>query len=129
MAYYFYIKQNSTLNPLRMELINDGRFDFLKTSKFNAAIQCADITFSMRDENDMLVISKAPCGVVLSQDESCEEHYIIEYKWQPRDTKKKGIYKGEFSINFGKACAEDGTKFPEGVLNMPIHEQILIHVL
>ena len=41
---YFFIKQNSTLPTLRMELIEDGRHDF---HKFHEAIQSATITFSM----------------------------------------------------------------------------------
>lgn len=129
MASYFYIKQGSTLNPLRMELVDDGRFEFVKTSKFNDAIQNAVVTFSMTDENGMLVISNAPCSIVLSNDDSCEEHYVIEYKWNKRDTKKKGIYKGEFTINFSKVESEDGVSYPEGILNMPIYEQIYINVL
>ena len=39
MAQYFYIKKGSTLNPLRMELIDDGKYDFMKNQHFNNAIQ------------------------------------------------------------------------------------------
>ena len=41
---YFYIKQNSTLPRIQMELIEDGRHDF---HKFHECIQAADITFTM----------------------------------------------------------------------------------
>ena len=49
---YFYIRQGSTLNTLRMELVKDGRYDFMKASHFDNALQNADITFTMKDEND-----------------------------------------------------------------------------
>lgn len=125
---YFYINQNSVLPTLRMELVNDGRFEFLKAGKFNNAIQNADVTFSMEDEHGVLKISESPCNIVLATEKSCEDRYIIEYKWQPRDTKKKGIFKGQFKIEFGGDLYEEGVSYPEGALIMPIYEDIYIHI-
>ena len=62
-----------------MELVNDGKYDFMRTDFFNNAIQNADVTFSMYDENGKLVVSKSPCDIVTIS-ESCEEKYVIEYK-------------------------------------------------
>ena len=49
---YFYIRQNSTLPTLRMELIEDGRHDF---NKFHECIQGADITFTMTNIDSNVV--------------------------------------------------------------------------
>lgn len=128
MASYFYINCGATLPTLRMELVHDGRFEFLKEGKFGNAIQNADITFSMEDENGVLKISDAPCGIVLSTEGSCEDRYIIEYKWKPRDTKTKGIFKGQFKIDFKGDIYEEGVTYPEGLLIMPIYEDIYVHI-
>ena len=123
---YFYINQNATLPTLRVELVNDGRFDFLKAGKFYNAIQNAEITFSMEDENGTLKVSDSPCNIVLAQEKSCEDRYIIEYKWKERDTKKKGKFKGQFKIKFNNDIYEEGVTYPDGTLIVPIYEDIYI---
>jgi len=128
MAQYFYIEQNSELPSLRMELINDGQYGFEKSYQFNNAIQNADVFFSMEDENGILKISNAPCEIFLSQDSGCEERYIIEYKWNKRDTKKKGTFKGTFKIKFKDNISEEGVNYPSGDLLMPIYEDLYIQI-
>lgn len=125
---YFYINQDSTLPSLRVELIDDGKYEFRKTSKFANAIQNGDVTFSMWDENDILKISNAACDLVESEESGCETKYIIEYKWNKRDTKKKGQYKGQFKISFKDKLYEDGRIYPEGDLIVPIVEDLIIMV-
>lgn len=125
---YFYINQNSELPTLRMELINDGKFEFIKNNYFNHAIQNTNsVTFSMWDESDNLVISNAPCNLILN-DESCEDIYIIEYKWKKRDTKKKGQFKGQFKIDFRSDLYEEGVEYTSGLLIMPIYEDLTIFI-
>lgn len=128
MAQYFYINQNSELPSLRMELIYDGQYGYEKVYQYNNAIQNADITFSMEDENGVLKVSNAPCEIYLSQDSGCEERYFIEYKWNKRDTKKKGIFKGTFTIHFKEDISEEGIIYPSGDLIMPIYEDLYIQV-
>ena len=125
---YFYINQNSTLPTLRVELVNDGRFDFLKAGKFYEAIQNAEVTFSMEDENGVLKISDEPCNIVLVTEKSCEDRYIIEYKWRARDTKKKGKFNARFKIVFGSDLYQDGVTYPEGTLIMPIYEDLCVFI-
>lgn len=127
MAQYHYINMNSTLPPLRMELVADGKYDFIKSEKFANAIQNADVTFSMWDENDALTLSNAPCNVILS-DYGCEEHYIIEYRFTKRDTKKKGKFKGQFKIDFHGDIYQDGVEYSDGTLIMPIYEDVYVMV-
>ena len=125
---YFYINQNSELPYLRMELVNDGKYEFLKSGKFFNAIQNADVSFSMRDENDVLRISNAPCEIILSEEEGCSPRYIIEYRWKKRDTNKKGKFSGQFKIDFKGDIYEEGTTYPDGVLIMPIYEDVCVMV-
>lgn len=125
---YFYINQNSTLPTLRLELVNDGRFDFLKAGKFYNAIQNADITFSMEDENGVLKVADAPCNLVLATEKSCEDRYIIEYKWKERDTKKKGKFKGAIKVKFNNDIYEEGVTYPDGTLIVPIYEDLYVFV-
>ena len=129
MAQYFEIKKNSTLPSLRVNLIDDGTYDFCRRDIYNNAIQNADITFSMKDENGILKISKAKASIVKCCDCNCTESYSIEYKWNKRDTKEAGVFDAFFEINFKNDLYEEGVSYPEGNLIMPIHEQLKIHIL
>ncbi len=125
---YFYIKAESTLPTLRVELIYDGRYDFLKNTYFYEAIQNADVTFSMWDEHEVLKISNAPCNIVLTDKDSCDERYIIEYVWKTRDTKKPGLYKGQFKISFKDDIYKENETYNSGDLIMPIYEDLSIQI-
>ena len=126
---YHYINQYSTLPKLRIELINDGRYDYGKSYIFNNAIQNADVTFTMRNvKDDTLKISKAPCSIVLADQDSCDERYIIEYEWKKRDTNEKGEFIGRFDINFKDDIKEEGIKYDKGNLIVPIYEELCIMV-
>ncbi len=124
----FYIINNS-LNPvLRMELINDGRYDYQK-SFFDNVLQDSTVTFSMKNtESGLLKIGKAPAEVVLAKTEGCEERYIIQYKWKKRDVKEPGIYEGWFEINFNGNISQDGIEYPTGNLKVPIEEPLIIYI-
>lgn len=126
----FYINKGNTLPKLRMELINSGRFDFHRANLYNNAIQNADITFSMKDsENGILKVSEMPARAVLEEDAGCEERYVLEYAWKERDTKTPGIYEAWFTIRFhGSDIYEAGQEYPDGILNLPIQEHLLIYV-
>jgi hypothetical protein len=118
----FYIKKNSELPLLTMELIFDGRNDF---RHFYELIQNADITFSMYNpENNIKKISCRSAEIVKKtipcEDLSTREEYYIVYKWRSKDTKHTGTYIGEFNINF-----LDGT----GTLIAPIQEKLFIHII
>ena len=128
MSQEFYIKAGSNLPYLRMELILDGRSDF---NKFYEAIQDADITFTMRDsETGILKISNAKADVVIENKDSCIDKYIIEYRWNDRDTKKPGIYEGEFNIHFRGELTSANTTYPsEGNLIIPITSKLLIYIV
>ena len=98
----FFINKDSTLPPLKMELINDGRNDF---RMFYEKIQNATIQFNMYDvKTNLKRIAKSSAEIELKC-ESCEiggdePQYYIVYKWRDRDTIKPGQYTGEFTITF-----------------------------
>lgn len=124
----FYINKNATLPSLRLELVNDGNYDFLKSQQFNNGVQNADVTFSMWDEHDVLKISEAPCNLILSNNGGCEEKYIIEYNWKDRDTKKTGHFKGKIKINFKGDIYESGITYDKGIFIGPLHEDLDIFI-
>ena len=123
---YFYIRQNSTLPTLRMELIEDGRHDF---RKFYESVQNCTITFTMVNVDTKITkIAKAPCYIKLKEDDGCVEKYVICYDWKPRDTKEAGTFKGTFELTFGE-IKSDETEYPTGNLNIPIREELTIVIL
>lgn len=124
----FFIRRGSVNPVLRMELIDDGRYDF-KRSLINNALQDSIVTFSMRDaETGQLKIGKAPADIVLADDDTCEERYILQYKWKDRDVKNEGIFDAWFEIKFNGNITEDGVEYPEGNLKVPILEDLKIYV-
>lgn len=125
---YFYINKDSVLPTLRVELVNDGRYDFAKETYLYSAIQNADVTFSMINENGDLKISDAPASIVLSNDDRCDERYVLEYKWKKRDTRTKGQFKGLFKITFKDDIVQEGVRFDAGDLIVPIYEDLIIFV-
>lgn len=127
MAYNFFINKGATLPTLRMEVINDGRHDF---SKLNTALEAAEVYFNMTDiSNGIRKIANAQANVVLKEDTSCEDKYIIEYRWKGRDTKSPGVYKGEFRIVFNDTIQTDNATYPSGELIVPISQELFIHVM
>lgn len=124
----FHIRKDS-LNPvLEMELIKDGRYDFIK-SLMNNALQDSVVTFSMKDvETGLLKISKGKVNIVLTDEDSCEEHYILQYKWKPRDVNRIGTFEGWFEIKFNGDIVEDGVDYPEGNMIVPVQEKLIIYI-
>ena len=124
----FFIFKGS-LNPvLEMELINDGRYDFQK-SLLNDALQDSVVTFNMKDEETgILKVAKAKANIVLAEDDSCQERYVLQYKWNKRDVSKEGVYKGWFEITFNGNITSEGIEYPTGNLIVPIEEDLRIIV-
>lgn len=127
MTQNFFITRGSTLPYLRMEAINDGRYDF---RKLYLALQAADVTFSMVDaKTGVKKIANAKAYVVEDNDGGgCEERYLIEYRWNKRDTDKTGVFNGQFRIRFSDEITVDGMTFPKGEMFAPIAEELVITV-
>ena len=121
----FYIKKDSILPTLRMELIEDGRHDY---NKFHELIQTADITFTMVNrETGVTKIAKAPAYIKARENGGCVEQYVICYDWRKRDTNEEGNYIGTFNIEFGELKNDEYT-YPKGNLIVPIREDLFITI-
>jgi hypothetical protein len=95
----FFIKQNATLPILKMDVIKDGRTDSYKT--FYDEIDNANIRFSMKSEDDgiqKVFMKKAYITDKIRTNPDSPREYLIYYKWDEKDTNKKGRFIGEFSI-------------------------------
>lgn len=126
MAQYFFLTNGSTLPNLRMEVINDGRNDFHKAY---LALQAATVTFSMTNmETGVKKIANAKAYVIEKEDAGCEEAYVIEYRWNKRDTNTSGNYIGQFKIVFDDNISIDGMTFPKGEMFVPIAEDLIITI-
>lgn len=124
MAQTFFITKDSTLPNLRLQVINDGRYDF---RKLYLALQAATVTFTMTEKaTGIRKISNAPAYVIEKEDSGCEEQYVIEYRWEKRDTNKAGEYIGQFKIVFSDKLKMDGRTFPSGEMIVPIAEDLFI---
>lgn len=120
----FFIKQNSELPILKMEVINDGRNTY---QKYNESIQDATITFSMVNvDTGVIKISNAPCYIKRKDNNGCSDEYLICYNWKKRDTKDVGTYEGTFNIHFNGNLTSENMSYPQGNLIMPICEKLFI---
>jgi hypothetical protein len=116
----FFINKGSTLNKLKMELIQDGRHNF---SEFYNKIQNADVFFTMTDIiTGVKKIAKKPTTIELVEPSvNCVgDEYYLTYQFTERDTANSGRFIGNFTIEF-----LDGS----GTLIVPIHEDLFINVL
>jgi len=115
----FFINKGATLNPLKMELINDGRNDY---HKFHEKVQNANIYFTMTDVvTGVKRIAKKKAGIQQVEPESCigEEFYLV-YHFSQKETSVAGRYVGQFEIDF-----LDGT----GTLLVPIRDILYVNIL
>ena len=115
----FFIKQNSELPILKMEVVRDGRTDSWKL--FDADLDNATIRFSMKEESTgipKIVMNNAFITEKIQQNPDATPSYYIFYKWSQRDTRRKGRYLGEFSIINSM-----------GELIAPIRENLYINII
>lgn len=124
----FFIIRGSVNPVLEMEVIDDGRYSFSR-SLINDALQDSTVTFSMiNEETGIYKITKAKANIVMADMQDCEEHYILQYKWNKRDTSVKGVYNAWFEINFNGNLTSNGVEYPQGNLKVPIEEPLRIVV-
>jgi hypothetical protein len=112
----WFIKKNATLPVLKMEVVNDGRSDYMR---FMELLEVSTIFFTMIDVNTGIPkIVSAPCDIVSSiLPEDLDTQYYIYFKFTKRDTDTPGRYKGQFLI-----------KNNGGNLIIPLREDLYINV-
>jgi cell division septation protein DedD len=113
----FFIKKNSTLPLLKLQVVKNGRSDY---DNFMKTIELSTIFFSMVDiETGVAKISSRPAGFVEKTfiDPNAEPEYYIYYQFTNRDTNKVGRYEGQFML-----------RTDDGVLILPIREKLFINI-
>lgn len=114
----FYINKNSTLPIMKLDVIQDGRYD---VKQIYELIQNSNMYFSMSElSTGVKVIGKKPALCIAKSSDCGTDEYYIGYQFSERETKKPGTYVGQFTIEF-----LDGY----GTLIMPIREELYIHIL
>ena len=117
----FFIKRNSNLPTMTMELVEHGFMqDF---TEFYNRIQNATVTFTMEDYESCIPKIKCSPAQVLEREtymENCPSKFYVAYTFTQRQTSKKGKYKGTFEITF----LDNNEK-----LVVPIKEELIIHVI
>ena len=119
----FIINKDATLPIMRLELIQDGRYEW---SGFFNKLQNSTIYFTMSDlTTGVKKIGKKVTTALLkdgcpSCDDCLGEEYYLSYAFTARDTNTAGVYIGKFIIEF-----DDGS----GTLIVPLREELRINVM
>jgi hypothetical protein len=113
----FFIKTNSTLPLLKMQIVKDGRQDY---TSFTEMIEKSSVLFSMKNTETGVdkIIGRA--GRFVSKtfiDPNTPTEYYIYYKFTKKDTNTSGKYEGQFIL-----------KNDEGNLIVPIREPLYINI-
>ena len=121
------IPGNKKILPvLSMMVINDGRHDY---HKFHEMIQNADITFSMVDvETGIYKVANSPAFIKKLEDTCCQDEFLVCYQFTKREIQTPGTYKGYFTINFGEDLKNDDYSYPNGILKVPIRDELFVVV-
>ena len=113
----FYIKKNSTLPLLKLQVVKDGRSDY---NNFMQLLETSSIFFSMvNSETGVPKITSRPAGFVekIFDDPNTEPEYYIYYQFTKQDTSIEGRYEGQFLV-----------KTFEGNVILPVREKLFIYV-
>jgi hypothetical protein len=115
----FFIKQNSTLPIIKMDVILDGKTDAGKD--FYSILDNATLRFSMVCEDDdiqKIFMKEAYLTEKYRRNFDSPREYYIYYKWIQKDTNKKGRFVGQFLV-----------QLEEGELVSPIAENLYINII
>ena len=113
----FFIKRNSTLPLLKLQVVKNGRSDY---NNFMELLETSTIFFSMvNTENGIPRITSRPAGFVekIFDDPNAEPEYYIYYQFTKQDTSIEGRYEGQFLV-----------KTFEGNVILPVREKLFIYI-
>jgi hypothetical protein len=113
----FYLKKNSTLPLLKIQVAKNGRGDY---NDFMKIIESSAIFFSMVDiQSGIPKITSRPAGFVekFLDDPNATPEYYIYYQFTNRDTNRPGRYEAQFML-----------RNDDGVLILPINEKLYINI-
>lgn len=113
----FFIKQNTTLPLLKMQIVKDGKTDYRHICDI---IERSSIYFSMVDDaTGIPKIISASAGFVnkvFVEPNSLPEYYLY-YRFTKNDTNRSGRYRGEFTL-----------LSDEGTLVVPLSDILYINI-
>jgi hypothetical protein len=119
----FNINKDATLPIMRLELIQDGRYEW---NSFFDKLQNSTIYFTMSElTTGVKKIGKKVTTALLKDGcpncaDCLGEEYYLSYAFTARDTNTAGVYIGKFIIEFN-----DGS----GTLIVPLREELRINVM
>lgn len=113
----FFIRKNSTLPIIKVQIIKDGRVDF---REFDNLTNNSTITFSMWDENtSKYYVLNRPAQTMIkvgTGDNPIEEYYVY-FQLTKHETRKEGRYIGEFKI-----------VNEQGEIKLPLRKKLFINI-
>lgn len=115
----FYIKQNTNLPIIKMDVVMDGRTDAYE--EMNSILDNATLRFSMVNEDTGLYKIFMKEAYLTTKDKRNPDspwEFYIYYKWGLRDTNTKGRFIGEFLV-----------VLENGELVSPIREELYINII
>lgn len=113
----FYIKKNSTLPVLKLEVIKDGRSDFNYNSFLSGG---TTFLMSLYDKSeDRFLFASKECFIT-SEFSPFEGKtlYYLNYQFSNKDTKRVGRYEVQISI-----------PSPEGVILLPLQDKYYVNII
>lgn len=120
----FYIRQNSTLPILKLELIDDGKND---KSSFNEKLENCDITLDLINiENNIPYILNSPCNITnkIKKNNFITNEYFIIHHFTTEETSIIGRYEGKINIQFF-----DNNMVNTDLLILPLKEKLFINIV
>ena len=113
----FFIRKNSTLPIIKVQIVKDGRVDF---REFDNLTKDSTITFSMwKEDTNVYYIVNKPAHVMVkpSTIDSEEVEYYVYYQLTSHETRHIGGYIGEFKI-----------KNSQGEIILPRRKKLYINI-
>jgi hypothetical protein len=115
----FFIKQNTTLPIVKMDVVFYGRTD--AGENFYSLIDNATLRFSMVNEQTGIPKVSMKQSYIVAKDKRNPDapwEYYIYYKWGTKDTNTKGRFLGQFLV-----------VLESGELISPIRENLYINII
>lgn len=115
----FFIKQNTTLPIVKMDVVFDGRTD--AGEEFYSVLDNSTLRFSMISEDTGIPKISMKQAYIVAKNKINPDapwEYYIYYKWGAKDTNTKGRFLGQFLV-----------VLESGELISPIRENLYINII
>ena len=120
----FYIRQNSTLPILKLELIDDGKND---KSSFNEKLENCEITLDLINiDGNIPHILSSSCNITnkVKKNNFITDEYFIIHHFTAEETSVVGRYEAKINIQFFDSNMEN-----TDLLILPLKEKLFINIV